>query len=186
MSKLAVRGFPEALGRHWIETLYQPPGCDRCASVIYTNRHTLREDRRDTYDEGERDLDRRRPRRPPGSSRMVAYDGRRWIESRTAAGVQRLWLRGTGRRRLVGTCRSLCFAVALQGPHVSYADGGARHGGTLRALHLRTGARRAWSFPRRAYWHERPLVVCGTPALVSESYRGTLRLWRPPHARSRC
>jgi hypothetical protein len=43
--KLAVRGFPQALGRHWIQTLYQPPGCDRCATVIYTNRHTLHEQR---------------------------------------------------------------------------------------------------------------------------------------------
>jgi hypothetical protein len=184
--KLAVRGFPQALGRHWIRTLYQPPGCDRCATVIYTNRHTLHEDRQDTYDERERDLDHRRPRQPPGNSRRIAYDGRRWIETSDAADPERLWLRGAGRRRLVGTCRSLCFVVALQGPHVSYADLGARHGGTLHALDLRTGVRRAWSFPRRSYWHERPLVVCGTPALVSETYRGTLRLWRPPHARSRC
>jgi hypothetical protein len=184
--KLAVRGFPQALGRHWIQTLYQPPGCDRCATVIYTNRHTLREHRQDTYDERERDLDHRRPRQPPGNSRRIAYDGKRWIETSDAANPERLWLRAAGRRRLVGTCRSLCFVVALQGPHVSYADLGARHGGTLHALDLRTGVRHACSFPRRSYRHERPLVVCGTPALVSETYRGTLRLWRPPHARSRC
>ena len=184
--ELAIEGFPEALGRRWIESVAQPPDCDRCGTIVYTNRLTRAQRRFDVNEPPDFDLDGATLRRPPGNSRQLAYHGRRWIEGRGRGSTERLWLRGDGSPRLVGACRPSCSVVDLTARHVSYADEGIRAGGTLHDVNLHTGERGRRGSRRRAYRDEAPLRVCSVPSLVSESWAGTIRLWRPPRAPSRC
>ena len=111
--ELAIEGFPEALGRRWIESVAQPPDCDRCGTIVYTNRLTRAQRRFDVNEPPDFDLDGATLRRPPGNSRQLAYHGRRWIEGRGRGSTERLWLRGDGSPRLVGACRPSCSVVDL-------------------------------------------------------------------------